>query len=181
MIPDETIADDRRYDGKAMSLLNDKQRRFVIEMLQRGVAKKSCMGAASAAGYHREYGYNLMRDENVLAAMREETTKRLSGAALIGVNTIIDIARNGKHKDQLKAAIKLAELTGYTSEQRIVVEHINHDMKGQLARIKNMAQQLGLDARQLIAQAGITDPDVIDAEFTEVEVGTSGITDDTSE
>jgi hypothetical protein len=94
---------------------------------------------------------------------------------------LIDIARNGKHKDQLKAAIKLAELTGYTSEQRIVVEHINHDMKGQLARIKNMAQQLGLDARQLIAQAGITDPDVIDAEFTEVEVGTSGITDDTSE
>lgn len=155
--------DDRSYDGKAMSALNDRKRRFVIAMLQMGVNPKAASRAAASLGYHPNYGYELMRDETVLAALREESTKRLAGAALVGVNVLLEIAQSPTHKDQFRAAKELAGINGFTAEQRIVVEHIDADSKAQIRQIRDMANQLGMDPRQLIEAAGI-----VDAEFTEV-------------
>jgi len=113
---------------------------------------------------HPNYGNELMRDERILAALREEATKRLSGAALVGVNVMLELAQTPGHKDQFRAAKELAAINGFTAEQRIVVEHINPDTKDQMRQIKEMATALGLDPKQLIASAGI-----VDAEFTEVK------------
>lgn len=156
--------DDRSYDGKAMASLNLRQRKFVITMLQQGCRTKACELAAVSAGYHAMYGWELMRNEAILAALREEATKRLAGAALVGVTVMLDIAQNPQHKDQFRAAKELAAINGFTAEQRIVVEHISEDSKAQMRQIRDMATQLGLDPKQLIAAAGI-----IDAEFTEVD------------
>ncbi len=155
---------DRSHDGKAMGGLSDRKRQFVIAMLKQGVNPKACAAAAAECGYHPKYGYELMRDDGILAAMREEATKRLAGAALVGVNVLLDIAQTPTHKDQFRAAKELAGINGFTAEQRIVVEHISEDSKAQIRQIREMAAQLGLDPKQLIASAGI-----IDAEFTEVE------------
>ncbi len=155
---------DRSHDGKAMSSLTPKMREFVIGMLQEGTNPKAAQKVAAAVGFHSFYGYELMRNEKILAALREEATKRLAGAALVGVNVMLAIAQNPQHKDQFRAAKELAAINGFTAEQRIVVEHISQDSKDQIRQIKEMAAQLGLDPAQLIRGAGI-----IEAEFTEVK------------
>ena len=163
---------DRSNDGKAMAGLSDRERLFVIAMLQQGLNKKAAQIAANEAGYTNPvYGYELMRRDSILAAMREEATKRVAGAALVGVTVMLDIAQTDGHKDQYKAAKDLAALNGFTSEQRIVVEHIDSDGKAMIQKIRTMAADLGMDAQQLIAAAGI-----VDAEYTvvnEPEVDTS--------
>lgn len=157
------ITNDRKYDGKAMAGLSDGRRKFVIAMMKQGVNPRAAPTAAAEAGFHSFYGYELMRDEAILAALREEATKRLAGAALVGVNIMLDIAQDPTHKDRYRAAKDLAAINGFTAEQRIVVEHITEDSKAQIRQIREMAGQLGMDARQLIEAAGI-----VDAEFTEV-------------
>ena len=147
-----------------MSALTPRNRKFVIAMLQQGVNPKAARQAAAQCGYRPEYGYELMRNEEILAALREEATKRLAGAALVGVNVMLDIAQDPSHKDQFRAAKELAAINGFTAEQRIVVEHIDKDGQALLQRVKDMATSLGLDPRLLIAQAGI-----VDAEYTVIE------------
>lgn len=168
------IPQSRHYDGRAMAALTDRRRDFVVAMLKQGVNPKAAGVAAAQCGYHANYGYELMRDEGILAALREESTKRLAGAALVGVNVMLEIANNPSHKDQYRAAKDLAAINGFTAEQRIVVEHISHDSKAQIEQIKDMATQLGLDPKQLIQSAGI-----VEAEYSEVEAApSSGGVDD---
>ena len=166
---------DRKFDGRAMAVLTDNQREFVHRMLKQGVNPRACAVAAAECGLAPNYGYELMRNENILAAMREEATKRLAGAALIGVNVMIEIAQDRTHKDCYKAAKDLAAINGFTAEQRIVVEHISEDSKAQIIQIREMAKQLGLDEKQLIGAAGINIDEIENAEFEEVapEVDTS--------
>lgn len=147
-----------------MAQLSDAHRKFVLTMVEHGANPKAATLSAKLAGFHPVYGYELMRNETVLAALREEATKKLAGAALVGVNVLLEIAMDEEHKDRFRAADKLAAINGFTAEQRIVVEHITPDTKGQIQQIREMATQLGLDPKQLIAGAGI-----VDAEFTEVD------------
>jgi hypothetical protein len=154
---------DRTYDGKGMSALTLRNRRFVISMLEQGVNPKAATKAAVECGYLPTYGYELMRNPDIIQALREEATKRMAGAALVGVNVMLEIAQNPGHKDQYRAAKDLAAINGFTAEQRIVVEHIDADSKAQIRQIREMAVQLGMDPKQLIEAAGI-----IDAEFEDV-------------
>jgi hypothetical protein len=156
--------DDRAYDSKAMSGLTQRNRLFVVKMLQQGVNPKAAPRAAVECGYKAEHGWKLMRNPDIIQALREEATKRLAGAALLGINVMLDIASTPGHKDQYKAAKDLAAINGFTAEQRIVVEHISEDSKAQLRQIRDMATQLGMDPKQLIEAAGI-----IDAEYEEVK------------
>lgn len=150
-------------DGRAMAALTPKRREFVRNMLQLGPDKRAAQYAAAKAGYAEPiYGYELMRDEGIIAALREEATKRLAGAALLGVTVMMDIASNPTHKDQYKAAKDLAAINGFTAEQKIVVEHLNADTRQLIGQIREMAEQLGMDPRQLIAAAGIVEGEYVD-------------------
>lgn len=151
-------------DGRAMASLNPQRRMFVREMLKLGPTPKAATFAAAKAGYNPLYGYDLMREEAIIAALREEATKKLAGAALLGVSVMIEIAQDPMHKDRYKAAKDLAAINGFTAEQKIVVEHIDSDGKAMIQKIRTMAADLGMDAQQLIAAAGI-----IDAEYSVVE------------
>lgn len=152
-----------------MASLSEQHRDFVLRLMELGPSKRASAKAAKDVGFSSLNGYKLMRDERILAAIREEATKELAGAALIGVKVMIEIAQDRDHKDRLKAAEKLAAINGFTAEQRIVVEHISPDNKGMIAEIRSMAAQLGLDPKQLISATGFIE----DAEFTEVEDETS--------
>mgnify|MGYP001559816821 CR=1 FL=1 len=155
---------DRSYDGRGMSALDTRKRAFVVAMMEQGINPKSAGVAAARCGFTPNHGYKLMRDPAIIQALREEATKRMAGAALVGVNVMLEIAQTIGHKDQYKAAKDLAAINGFTAEQRIVVEHISEDSKAQLRQIREMATQLGMDPKQLIEAAGI-----IDAEFEEVK------------
>lgn len=152
-------------NGKAMAALTADRQAFVKNMLKLGPDKRAAQMAAAAAGYKNPvYGYELMREEGIIAAIREEATKTLAGAALMGVQVMIEVAQDPTHKDRYKAAKDLAAINGFTAEQKIVVEHLNPDTKAMIRQIGEMAEQMGLDPRQLIASAGI-----IDAEYSVVE------------
>lgn len=163
----------RSADGKAMNALNGREKKFVLAMLNQGANKHAAKRAAKEAGYSENYGWTLMRDSGILAALREEATKRVAGAALSGVEIMLEIANDPSHKDRFRAAKELAALNGFTAEQRIVVEHISEDSKQQLRQIREMAAQLGMDAGQLIKAAGI-----IDAEFEDVTPAKTAEVDD---
>ena len=157
---------ERKHDGKALASLPDQYREFVLRLLELGPSKKAATKAAASAGFCPEYGYQLMRDERVLAAIREEAAKEVVGGVLVGVKSLIEIARDKEHKDRYKAAKDLAAMNGFNAEQRIVVEHISHNTQAQIDQITAMAKELGLEPRQLIRGAGI-----VEGEFTEVGAG----------
>lgn len=158
------IKADRSHDGKAMASLPDQYRDFVLRLMELGPTKKAASKAASDVGFTPLHGYKLMRDERVLMAIREEATKQLAGGVLIGVKRMIEIAQDKDHKDSYKAAKDLAGLNGFTTEQRIVVEHIPSDSKEKIKQIRAMATEIGIDPQLLIAQSGI-----VEGDFTEVE------------
>ena len=156
------IQTDRKFDGKSMRALPDRQRGFVLEMLKRNANPAMVMEAAEAAGYRPDYGYHLMRDEGVISALHEESVKRLTGAAIVGVSVLLEIAQSEDHKDRFKAAKELAAINGFTAEQRIRVEHVTEDKRDLIEQIKSMARELKLDPKQLLAGVG-----VVEGEFTE--------------
>lgn len=159
------IPEDRNSDGPAMSALTDQQRAFVYLMIQTGVNEGMANQCAKAAGYEGPNGgWRCMRNERILAALREETTKRLMGAALVGVSTMIEIANSPGHKDRYKAAKDLAAINGFTPEQKITVTHVKQDERDVLDKIRERAEKLGLDPRKLLLDAGI----IVDAEFTDI-------------
>lgn len=149
-----------------MAGLPDQYRDFVLRLMELGPSKKSAAKAAEAVGFHPLHGYRLLRDDRVLTAIREEATKELAAGVLIGVKALIKIAGDKNHRDQFKAAKELTGMNGFTTEQRIVVEHVSHDTKTMIEEIRRMAADVGLDPRLLIERAGI-----VEAEFTEVEDG----------
>lgn len=155
---------DIRADGEALRKLQPRHRKFVIALLQQGASKHAVRKAAAESGYNQNYAFALMRDPGVIAALREEATKRVAGAALLGVTVMLDIATNPDHKDQFRAAKELAALNGFTAEQKITVQHIGETGQNVMAQIRQMAEQMGLDPRRLLEHAGI-----VDAEFTVVE------------
>lgn len=160
--------DDRREDdGPAMSCLTDQQHLFV-QVLTTTVGKNGQPDpdrAGAAAGFHKGYGYNLMRNPRILAAVREEAAKRLQLGALVGVNVMLEIASNATHKDQFGAAKHLAKLNGFVEVQKVEVDHKHESQAEMIARVVANAKMLGLDPKELLGQAGV----VIDAEFTVVE------------
>lgn len=149
-----------------MAALPEQYREFVLRLMELGPTKRAAAKAATDVGFTSYHGYKLMRDERVLAAIREEATKTLAGAALMGVKVMIEIAQDRDHKDRLKAAKELAGINGFTAEQRITVEHITPDSKGMIEQIRNMAKELKLDPVALLRGVGIED-----GEFTEVPDG----------
>lgn len=161
------IEDDRESDGPAMSCLTEQQRAFVL-VLTTTVGKDGdadpCR-AAAATGYVKEAGYRLMRNPRILAAAREEAEKRLYSASLLGINGLIDIAKNPTHKDRFQALKHLAKLNGFVEVQKVEVEHKTEGQTEMVARVIANAKALGLDPRELLGQVGV----VIDAEFTVVE------------
>ena len=158
------VLSDRKSDGIALAVLSNRHRDFVLRLIELCPSKKAAAKAAADVGYHSQHGYVLMRDERVLAAIREEAGKKLVGAMLIGVQVLIEIAKDKKHKDNYKAAKLLVGLNGFSPEQRIVVEHATHDTKKQIEEVRAMAKELGLDPDQLLGTVG----SIEDATFTEV-------------
>jgi phage terminase small subunit len=173
MSNDLTIVEEPLAEGKAMSALTGRKKKFVLALLKLGASTSAQRQAAAQAGYDPMYGYQLMHDDRVLAAIREVATKTVAGAALTGVQVMIDIALNKEHKDQFRAAKELAALNGFTSEQRIVVEHIDRDAKDKIQEIRVLAEKMGLDPRLLIERAGV----VIDADFEIITPATQQVDD----
>lgn len=159
--------------GPAMKNLNDRQRAFVIAMIEMGGINYT--RAAEAAGYGNgnvesacTQGNRLAHDETVIAAIHEEAQRRLRSGAIMAVQTLLEIAndRTAEHRDRLKATEMILNRSGLhaVTEHNVKVEHRDATDEGMIERIKLLAQKQGLDPIKLLGSAGI----VVEAEFKEV-------------
>lgn len=132
---------------------------------------------AKAAGYaDKSYGslrvtaHRLFHDERVLAAIKECADKDIRGTAIMGVAIAKKIARMDGHRDQLKAALALIGLAGFTVDQNINIKQTVTDESGKaiLDRIKTLADRAGMDVGQLLGKPAAP---VVDGEFSEVKDG----------
>jgi hypothetical protein len=60
----------RISDGKAMSALNGREKKFVLAMLEQGANRNAVKKAAAEAGYNPQYGWALIRRHNKLQQFR---------------------------------------------------------------------------------------------------------------
>lgn len=108
---------DENKVGPAMRKLNPRQRSFVDYIVTNGT--NNAATAAREAGYPdngtasiRVQGYRLAHNPDIIAAIAEESKRRLDFSLPQFIHTIIGIATDPTHKDQLKAAITGAGMAG---------------------------------------------------------------------
>jgi hypothetical protein len=170
------MTDDIQH-GPAMAALTEKQRGFVLAMIENpGITQHQ---AARMAGYQnsdngmRVMGHYLAHNPAVQAAIREEAGKRLHSASLIAANVVVAMLTDDAvpAKEKLKAAGMLLDRTGFAAVQKIDVTRKDESGTAVLDRIKQLADRLGLPVQNLIAKPAVGIPATIDAEFSEVKDG----------
>lgn len=147
---------------------NEMRRQFVWHYCQNGGNDHA---AYRSAGYQAvtEEGerisiFKLMHSPDILAAIGElghHMVTKLSIPALAAVGQIVN---DPNHKDRLRAAMTVLDRTGFASEHKVTVEHISTDAE-MVARVKLMAEEMGVDPEKLL---GRSRAEAIDGEFTEV-------------
>lgn len=182
IIPIEVPSDEEL--GPAMRALpTDKMRRFVLALMIQGDDNHS--RAAAAAGYEgnpdiwKVAGYRLMRDERILKALHEETTRRLHAGRTLGVSALLKIAGNEQHKNHYQAVIALLDRVGFhaSSEHKVTVDDHRKTDAEIRERIQLVASELGIDPQVLLGRQAVPAlPAPIDAEF-EVVGSTEGLED----
>ena len=138
--------------GPAMLALTEKQRRFVVAYVEFPQATGTDL--AAMAGYKQKQGSRIwsktaskmLRDPGIIAAIHELLSKTYRGrGAAIAQDVMLTIAKDKKHKDQLKAAAMLADRGGFAAmfEQKVTVEHRDQTSEAILNRIQGLAKRLG--------------------------------------
>lgn len=120
-----------RY-GPAMQALSERQRKFVVALLNSGGknAKLAAREAGYGAGNYKNalevQAHRLMHTDTVLEAIREESVKRMRSYGLALVSDLVEIAgdRENSVKDRLKAIDMVLNRTGMQAimEHKVTVE-----------------------------------------------------------
>jgi phage terminase small subunit len=163
--------------GPAMRALTPKQRRFVLE-LQRGPAGYgSAVRAVRAAGYGtptssstamRVEANRVLHNPKVQDALREVGGKIIRAEAFQSIQTTAAIARNPRHKDQLKANLALMDRGGFGVEtvHHVQVDHSHrHSVEATpqvLERIRQLAFAAGLNPAALPPTIDATPEEIAD-------------------
>lgn len=161
----------------ALSRLTEKQRRFVEAYLTTGGQNES--EAARLAGYSQTNpngcaveGFRLMRNDKVIAAIKEEAAKRINGGVLLGASVLVEIASDPLHKDRLKAAQSLLDRGGMMAISKSEHLHIIEDNRSDAELIQFITAQAklnGLDPKSLLGFDPAEKSEIIDAESAEIE------------
>lgn len=159
--------------GPAMSKLSEKQQRYVLAMLADPFGNPTRW--ARAAGYSdasdacKVKGHYLSHNPKIDAAA-DEVAKQYLGTMgpILGVATVMRIARNPRHPKQLRAAEMLLNRVGLheKTEHHVTVDHGNTGDVVQ--RIRDAAALLGVPVEQLLGANVAAQPmKVIEAQAIE--------------
>lgn len=161
--------------GPAMSALSERQRNFVLAMIE--VPGCSHAEAARRAGYSdiaegaKVRGHYCAHNPAVQEAMREEAGKRLQASSLLAAGILMKMLTDDgiEPKDRIKAAGMLLDRSGFGAAQTINVNKTVTDRSGTavMARLKELARKHGIDPMKLLSD----ETAVVEAEFTEVSDG----------
>lgn len=160
------MADDLDGFGPAMRACTPLQRAFVLAMASDpfGNATKWTKAAGyrnSEVGY-RVMAHRLMHDEKIQAAVAEVARGALfTVGPVLAAQGMLRIARDRKHPKHLRAVEMVANRVGLheTTEHVVRVDDARRDPATMIARIRELAAQLGVDpARLLGANVGPATP-----------------------
>lgn len=164
--------------GPAMRALpSDQWRAFVVAMLELGTTNAT--RCVAAAGYNfesdnarRVYAHKLMHDERTLAAIAEESARRLHTGTIMAVSKLLTLAESAaKDSDKLKAVEMILNRTGLhgQSEHKVTVNDISKTDEAMIERIEQLCGQMQIDPATLIGDYRKKEPalPVVDAEFVE--------------
>lgn len=153
------MSDEREF-GPAMSALNDRQRAFVMAMIefpgitQGDAAARAGYSPSGSSGALRVHGHYLAHHPAVQAAIREEASKRLNAASLTAANVLMSLLTDEgvEPKDRIKAAGMLLDRSGFGAAQTINVnKHVTDNSgKAVMERIEKAAAVLGIDPGTLL-------------------------------
>ena len=155
-----------------MQALSERHRAFVRVVLDRPTAKGEQLsrlaGYQNSVGGHRVTAHRLLHDPRILAAIQEETEKRVRFGGLIGIAGLIKLASNPRHKEHRRACETLADRAGFgvKTEHTVHVNHSDRTGAAMVERIKLLAQGLGVDPAQLLglnAAPKLIEGEVVDA------------------
>lgn len=162
--------------GPCMRSLTEKQRAFVLALLEVPPGKGHHTQAARMAGYSAESdagirvtAYRLIHDEKIQAAIKEVALGTLSSEAINCVGVLLDIAYGvlpSTASEKMKAIAMVFNRTGLpeTTQHFVKVEHnINNDEA--LEKLYRFAKVLNVDPKQVLGTMGL---EVIDGQFREV-------------
>ena len=184
-----TVSDSPRASyGPAMRSCNDRQRKFVISLLETGNDNYTL--AARMAGYSGTSNtisvtaYRLSHDPKIQAAIQEEAKRRINAGLILATSTLVQHVKSIDAKVSLKAIEMILNRGGLhaQSEHKVTVEHQMSEPE-LLKSIAVMAQQMGVDPKHLLGEAGYKVPaltdqsNVIEGEFTEADVDLEGLED----
>lgn len=169
--------------GPAMAALSPAQQRFVIAMIETGSNK---VRAALQAGYGSDKdgegqnyhsaataGSRLAAHPKVRAALKEQSVAMLEASTLKAAATMVGLLDNPDPRVRHKAAEQVLDRSGLTITHKQEIAVVHDDMENKSVRelleyIRTQSVAAGVDPKKLLAHEGI-DPNVIDAEFTEVD------------
>jgi hypothetical protein len=175
------LEDEGKFGPAMEALPSDRMRAFVIALLNQG--GRGLVRAYMTAGYSGDpnsttlstEAFRLAHDDRIQEAMREEAMRRMGGAGILAVSTLLDIMQDDAIKPNLKAKVAgmILNRTGMheTTEHKVSVKkELNEADK--LAAIEKLAGILGVDPKTLLGEQyqpkEIAGP-VVDAEFSVVE------------
>lgn len=168
------MSDENEF-GPAMAALTDKQRSFVMAMIE--VPGCSHAEAARRAGYSdvaegaKVRGYYQAHNPAVQEAIREEAGKRLNASSLAAAGVLVKLLNDDTllPKDRIKAAGMLLDRSGFGAAQTIHVHKTvtkKIDASAAEARIAEFRHKF---PEMFAKMVGSNEPaPVLDGEFTEV-------------
>ncbi len=160
--------------GPAMKDLNDRQRVFVVALLNQGT-KHNQSAAARAAGYEGDRntlkvtGHNLAHSPKVQAAILEEAKKRMQLGTAAATALLLKVIGDPKaaHRDRVHAANSLLDRGGIFVTKESKIEVTDNSRKQKLLRLVELARQQGDDPRKYIGN-------LADAEDAEILAAIEG-------
>jgi phage terminase small subunit len=165
--------DDQEF-GPALSALTERQRNFVLAMVE--VPGCSHAEAARRAGYSdvaeaaKVRGHYLAHNPAVQEAIREEAGRRLNASSLAAAGVLMNLLTDETilPKDRIKAAGMLLDRSGFGAAQTINVNKTvtrKVDASEAMSRIAEFRQKF---PEQFAKLTGTAAPAVIEGEFSEV-------------
>jgi phage terminase small subunit len=142
------ITDDTTLGPAMLALPNDRQRAFVVALVQLGC---DATHAAAVAGYALEksngHAWRLAHDPKIQAALLEECKKVIRSDAPMALTVLRTVAKDptAPHRDRLRAATEILNRSGLNavSETNITVTHKSEAEQDR--EILALASELGLD------------------------------------
>jgi hypothetical protein len=178
--------------GPCMRALTDLQRAFVVATFTQG--KRDATQAARSAGYQGDRNvlgvtaHRLTHNPKIVAAMKEEGERRMDMLGSIAIEKLGDILENSvDHKTTLKAIdMTLGRVGFHQRSESLVTTRTEHSSLEKIEKLVRLAKAMGLNPETLVGRFApkeetdgnvsvgnsdsvVDDPDVIDAEFEEVD------------